>query len=141
MANHCEDVATNDNAKKVIQACEDSFAANETDCNKFLKAVAAALGVTGIPSGDNDNANTIINALELSPSGWTKLDPGSHQEAYTKPPLETLSFLDCSLAIWKTKHMVTLPLSPVETLSKGALSTILAAIGGSSAAAGRNAPA
>lgn len=82
MASHCEEVATNDNAKKVVKACEDNFEANKADCNKFLKAVATALGVAGIPGGDNANADAIINALEAVPAGWTKLAQGSHQEAH-----------------------------------------------------------
>jgi hypothetical protein len=79
---HCLEKAANDNAKKVVKACEKHWEANKADCNRFLKAVANEIGVSDFAT--LGNADSIITYLETAPSGWTKLDRGEHDTAHSK---------------------------------------------------------
>lgn len=76
----CLQQAANDSAKKVVKSCEGQFDAHKTDCNKFLKAVANELGIHDFKDGDD--ADAMIDFLEASPSGWTKLGTGKHSKAH-----------------------------------------------------------
>lgn len=57
-------------AKRIIDACEDEWPANKSDCSGFVRDVAAILGVslTG-------QANEIVDQV-VSAAGWTQLDDG-----------------------------------------------------------------
>lgn len=79
---HCLQMAANASAKKVVSACEAQWEANKTDCNKFLKAVAAQLGITDFSA--LTNADSIVNYLESSPTGWTRLNRGDHGPAHAQ---------------------------------------------------------
>ena len=59
----------NQDAKKVIDVCEDEWPANKGDCSGFVKDVAASLGVS--LSGQ---ANDIVD--QIAGPGWTKLTDG-----------------------------------------------------------------
>ena len=59
----------NQEAKKVIDVCEDEWPANKGDCSGFVKDVAASLGVS--LSG---RANDIVD--QIAGPGWTKLTDG-----------------------------------------------------------------
>jgi hypothetical protein len=59
----------NQNAKKIMDVCEDEWPANKSDCSGFVKDVAASLGVS--LSGQ---ANDIVN--QIAGPGWTKLTDG-----------------------------------------------------------------
>ena len=59
----------NQNAKKIIDVCEDEWPANKSDCSGFVKDVASALGVS--LSGQ---ANDIVD--QVTGPGWTKLTGG-----------------------------------------------------------------
>lgn len=59
----------NPGAKKIIDACEDEWPANKSDCSGFVKDVAAALGVS--LSGQ---ANDIVD--QITGPEWTKLTDG-----------------------------------------------------------------
>ena len=69
--------ATNPNARRVIDACEPNFEANQGDCNKFLKAVSNSLG-SNIPQ--DQDANGIVEFLDAG-NGWTKLADGDGHAA------------------------------------------------------------
>ena len=60
----------NDDAQKVIDACEAKFDAHHDDCSGFARAVAAQLGVP--LTGD---ANGIVDAI--GGAGWTQLADGA----------------------------------------------------------------
>jgi len=62
--------ASHPKAKRIIDACEDEWPANKSDCSGFVRDVAAILGVslTG-------QANEIVDQV-LSAAGWTPLDDG-----------------------------------------------------------------
>jgi hypothetical protein len=79
---HCLGNAANEKAKKVVEACEKHWENNKRDCNKFLKAVAGELGITDFAS--LGNADSIVNYLEGTPSGWTKLKRGEHNTAHSQ---------------------------------------------------------
>lgn len=81
-ADDCKTAATDPNAKKVVDACEASWDANKSDCNKFLKTVAASIAVNDFTS--NMNADAIIAHLEGEPAGWKKLQQGDHMGAHVK---------------------------------------------------------
>ncbi|MFT3880790.1 MAG: hypothetical protein QM703_14155 [Gemmatales bacterium] len=74
----CLKKADNDNAKKVVKACESKWEANKADCNTFLRATAKELNINDFKDGQN--ADQIIDFLEGKPAGWTKLTNGSHQD-------------------------------------------------------------
>ena len=59
----------NENAQKVIDACEAEFKAHQADCSGFARAVAARLGITltGL-------ANAIVDNIQGA--GWTTLKDG-----------------------------------------------------------------
>ncbi len=77
----CLDNANNENAKKVVRACEKCWEANKGDCNKFLKAVAAELNVDDFKA--DQNADDIIEFLERAEKGWTVLTVGDHAAGHT----------------------------------------------------------
>jgi hypothetical protein len=60
---------TNQEAKKVIDVCEDEWPANKGDCSGFVKDVAASLGMR--LSGQ---ANDIVD--QITGPGWTKVTDG-----------------------------------------------------------------
>lgn len=57
-------------ASEIIQGCESVWEANKTDCNHFVKAVAAPFGVTL-----TGQANDIVTQIQ-SGGGWTVLSGG-----------------------------------------------------------------
>ncbi|HEV2334663.1 MAG TPA: hypothetical protein VGS13_04130 [Stellaceae bacterium] len=57
-------------AARIKAVCEACFDANEDDCSKFARAVAAGLGVSLAGS-----ANNIVDTIEGVP-GWVALDDG-----------------------------------------------------------------
>lgn len=59
----------NQDAKKIIDVCEDEWPSNKGDCSGFVKDVAASLGVS--LSGQ---ANDIVD--QIAGPGWTKLADG-----------------------------------------------------------------
>ncbi len=79
MGSGCVDAASNASAKKIAQACEEHFAANKTDCNKFLKAGATALDVKGIPLGEPTEGQSISPGLldgPRDPAEGQSISPG-----------------------------------------------------------------
>ncbi len=70
----------NEHAEKVVDACIKHFEDNKKDCNNFLKAVAKELGIKDFEDGDD--ADKIIERLEASPEGWTKLKRGDNDDAH-----------------------------------------------------------
>lgn len=65
--------ALNPDSQRIIAKCEEVFEANQSDCNKFVKAVAQGLGIQEIPA--DADADAILNFLKDA-SGWSKLTPG-----------------------------------------------------------------
>src|SRR5437667_12219142 len=92
----CMDAATTDAARKVGKTCEDNWAANKDDCNRFVQAVASALHIP-IPAGQADD---VINYMDASPSGWTRLTGGDHQSAHDQASLASWLWRDCLPAKW-----------------------------------------
>lgn len=62
------------NAQKIIDACEGLWEANKSDCNKFVRAVGADVGVA-IVAG---NADAIIDDLSAN---WTSVADGAAAKA------------------------------------------------------------
>jgi hypothetical protein len=56
-------------ADEIIKVCEEKFDANQDDCNRFVKAVASAFGITL-----TGNADAITD--EIQGAGWTRLADG-----------------------------------------------------------------
>lgn len=56
-------------ADGIIKVCEEKFDANQDDCNRFVKAVASAFGITL-----TGNADAITD--EIQGAGWTRLADG-----------------------------------------------------------------
>lgn len=61
-------------AEEIINACENNFEANKSDCNAFAKAVATVFGVTL-----TGNANAIVD--QIQGAGWTVLANGIDAKA------------------------------------------------------------
>lgn len=59
----------NPEAKRIIDACEDEWPANKSDCSGFVKDVSAAFGI--VLSGQ---ANEIVD--QLTGPGWTEVPNG-----------------------------------------------------------------
>jgi hypothetical protein len=58
-----------DEAARIIAICQREWPGAKDDCNKFVKAVAGALGITL-----TGNANSIVD--QIVGAGWTKLADG-----------------------------------------------------------------
>jgi hypothetical protein len=74
---HVETV-TNEQAKRIIAQCEKDWEANKSDCNSFVKAVAADLQIRDIPAAAD--ADGIVNFLQGS-AEWRKLTAGDDAAA------------------------------------------------------------
>ena len=59
--------------QRIIDVCNANFAANEAACNRFLDAVAQALGVTLFSA--SDLADDMVDKLRAAPD-WSKLADG-----------------------------------------------------------------
>jgi hypothetical protein len=67
-------------AQKVIDACKDAWDdETKADCNKFVKAVALALGHPDFGPGEDANAIAVdlVDANWLSTNGWTSVANGA----------------------------------------------------------------
>jgi hypothetical protein len=62
------------NAQKIIDACEVRWEANKSDCNKFVRAVGADVGVSVVAG----NADAIIDDLSAN---WTSVAGGAAAKA------------------------------------------------------------
>jgi hypothetical protein len=62
--------SVNSTAARIITICETNWESNKSDCNAFVKAVAGALGVTGL-DGDADQITGTITG-----PGWRQLADG-----------------------------------------------------------------
>lgn len=71
-----------DTSDKIIAECAIAFAANSTDCNKYLKAVTAVFFEPDLFTGPNMNADAIVGALRSS-TDWTQLGT-SHAQAINR---------------------------------------------------------
>src|SRR5581483_3516406 len=67
-----QEILMDANAQKVIDACEAVWEANKTDCNHFVRAAAAEIGIT-IPAGKD--ADGILDWL--AEQHWPEVDDGS----------------------------------------------------------------
>jgi hypothetical protein len=67
-------------AKKVIDACKEAWNDDtKADCNKFVKAVASALGHPDFGAGEfaNDIAADLVDTNWLSTNGWSSVADGA----------------------------------------------------------------
>jgi len=69
---------SNSDASRIVKECENHWEPNKSDCNHFVKAVAAALNVPELPA--DADANTLITFLSSSPV-WKKLTEGDDRAA------------------------------------------------------------
>src|SRR5260370_35574026 len=79
------EVAMNDDAQRIIDACDKKWDAHKSDCSGFVKAGAADLEVNTLAPGDNANAivdklNKIVNEPNNA-TGWTEIKPGDGSAA------------------------------------------------------------
>ena len=58
----------NDVAQQILQSCVEHFAANDDDCNKFLKAALGVFLADGYFEGMN--ADAIVGKLKQANEGW-----------------------------------------------------------------------
>ena len=68
----------NDDAQRIIVACEANWDAHKSDCSGFVKAVATTLEVSTFEPGDN--ANAIIDKLQGA-ADWTAITRGDGEAA------------------------------------------------------------
>src|SRR4051812_36386472 len=69
----------NENAKKIIEACEENFEKYKSDCSGFVKAVVSSVSRSSL----HGNADDIVDFLNHT-DGWTVLANGDGQAAKEK---------------------------------------------------------